>query len=259
MRCIGIDLAWSPRNPSGGFALEIDDGVAHQVDWWEGLGSDDQVVAFVAKATGPGAALVAVDAPIAVPNETGARPCDREITRVFGRFQAGAHPASRRMLGRYGGLRAERLAKRLVKELNLVHSPDIARQKPTRQLVEVYPHPGMVALFGLDKTLKYKRGRVKQRRAELRRLQYYLLTLSDGSPALHTSDDWRRDIGKLRGRSLKQYEDLLDSLFCAYAAAYCWTHGPLHYEVFGNVADGHILVPIPPDQRSRLGLPVREA
>ena len=258
MHCIGVDLAWSPRNSSGGFVLQVDGETAREIGWHRGLESDDEIIAFIAEVASTGPALVAVDAPLAVPNEGGARLCDREITRVFGRFQAGAHPASRRLLGRYGGLRAERLAKRIVGELGFAHDPYIERRTDTRQVVEVFPHPGMVALFGLDKTLKYKRGSVNQRRAELARLQACLLALADRAPALQVSDGWQRDIA-LNGRLLKQYEDLLDSLFCAFTVAYCWYHGPTHYQVFGSVKDGHILVPIPPDQRPRLGLTTRGA
>jgi predicted RNase H-like nuclease len=72
-------------------------------------------------------------------------------------------------------------------------------------------------------------------------------------------DGWQRDAAGLGGRLLKQYEDLLDGLFCAYTVAYCWYHGPFHYQIFGSVKDGHILVPIPPDQRPRLGLPLPRA
>jgi predicted RNase H-like nuclease len=255
IRCIGIDLAWSSRNTSGAFALEVEDGTAREVDWHFGLGSDDEIIAFIAEAAGDRPALVAIDGPIAVPNESGARSCDREITRVFGRFQAGAHPANRQALRRYGGLRVERLAKRVVAELGYAHDPRIAQQAATRQVLEAYPHPGMVALFGLEKTLKYKHGRIAQRRHELNRLQSHLLALAESVPALQLSDRWRRDIAGLRGHAFKQYEDLLDSLFCAYAAAYCWHHGPSHYVIFGSVKAGHILVPMPPDQRSRFGLP----
>lgn len=255
MRCVGIDLAWSPRNNSAGFALEVEGGVAREIAWCETLANDDQIMGFIDQMAGHGPALVAMDAPIAVPNASGARPCDREITRLFGRFQAGAHPANRRALGRYGGLRAERLARRIVQELAFAHHPYIDRHTATRQLIEVYPHPGMVSLFGLDRTLKYKRGPIDRRRAELDRLQAHLLALKNEVPALRVSGGWRQEITKLGGRALKQYEDLLDSLFCAYTVAYCWTHGPTHYEVFGTVEKGHILVPIPPKQRSRIGLP----
>ncbi len=254
MHCIGLDLAWSPRNTSGGFALEIDADAAREIDWCERLEDDDEILAFVAKTAGSGPALVAIDAPITVPNASGARPCDRQITGSFGRFHAGAHPANRRALKRYGGLRAERLSERIARELGFVLDPCIARQMANRQLVEVYPHPGMVALFGLDKALKYKRGPVEQRRKALGRLQAHLLALAHRIPALKVGEGWRRDLAALKGRRLKQYEDLLDSLFCAYAVAYCWYHGPDHYEIFGSVQDGHIVVPIPPEQRARLGL-----
>jgi predicted RNase H-like nuclease len=254
MRCVGIDLAWSPRNNSGGFALEVGDGVARELAWQDSLGSDGEILEFVARASGRGPALVAVDAPITIPNESGARGCDRDITRVFGRFQAGAHPANRRILGRYGELRPVGLASRLAEELGFVLDPYIARHTTRRQLIEVYPHPGMVALFGLDRTLKYKRGSVTQRRSELLRLQAYLLALASANPVLEVGDSWRREIEALRGRELKRYEDLLDSLFCAYTMAFCWHHGPGHYQVFGNVRDGHILVPLPPDQRDRFNL-----
>jgi predicted RNase H-like nuclease len=258
MRCIGIDLAWSPRNTSGGFALDVDDGIACQIAWRAGLHSDDDIIAFIAQAAGSGSALVAVDAPIAVPNETGARRCDRKVTRIFGRFQAGAHPANRRILRRYGGLRAERLANRIAAELGFAHDPYIARHTTRRQLIEVYPHPGMVMLFGLERTLKYKRGPVSQRRSELKRLQSHILALDSAVPKLQLKQAWRRDIVTLRGHQLKQYEDLLDSLFCAYTMAYCWHHGPEHYQVFGNIQDGHILVPIPPQGRQKLALPPAE-
>jgi predicted RNase H-like nuclease len=254
IRCIGIDLAWSERNASGAFGLEVADGTAREVGWRRGLKCDDEIIAFIAEVAGNRPALVAIDGPIAVPNESGARHCDREITRVFGRFQAGAHPANRRALRRYGGLRVERLAKRVVAELGYAHDPHIPRQTDTRQMLEVYPHPGMVALFGLEKTLKYKRGRIARRRHELNRLQSHLLALAESTPALQLSERWRRDIAGLRGHAFKRYEDLLDSLFCAYTAAYCWHFGPSHYVVFGTVKAGHILVPMPPDQRLRFGL-----
>jgi predicted RNase H-like nuclease len=228
--------------------------MARQIAWSDGLDNDDEIVRFIATASEQHPALVAIDAPLIVPNQAGARPCDREITRVFGRFQAGAHPANRRLLERYGGLRAERLTERIVQELGFAHNPYIARCASTRQVLEVYPHPAMVALFDLHRTLKYKRGSIEQRRTELGRLRCHLLTLVSAYPALSFENDWLPDVATLKGIALKRHEDLLDSLFCAYIAAYCWCHGSTHYEIFGSVREGYILVPIPPDQRSRFGL-----
>jgi predicted RNase H-like nuclease len=81
-------------------ALEERPSGAVWVDHTERLGDNDQVLNFVHRATGAGPALVAIDAPLIVPNQQGARPVDRQITALFGRYDAGCHPAYR---GRPGG------------------------------------------------------------------------------------------------------------------------------------------------------------
>ena len=94
MRFVGIDLAWSPRNPSGGAVLSADGRVLASTS---ALGGDNEVLDFVAEAlprNSPG--LVAIDAPLSVPNETGARPCDRQVASIFSRYDAAPYPANRR-------------------------------------------------------------------------------------------------------------------------------------------------------------------
>lgn len=84
MRFVGIDLAWSPRNRSGAAVLSADGRLVHAT---ASLGDDDEVSDYVASAIPTGVpGLVAIDAPLAVPNETGSRRCDREVAAVFGRF-----------------------------------------------------------------------------------------------------------------------------------------------------------------------------
>lgn len=260
MRCIGIDLAWSPRHRSGGAVLSAD---GHVLEATATLGSDDEIVAFVTgaiPADQPG--LVAVDAPLAVPNETGTRPCDRQVAEVFGSFQAAPYPANRRILGRYGGLRAESIRKRL-QALGFRFDPQIARQLPARQVFEVFPHPAAVSLFDLDQTLKYKtrpgRG-YPLRWHELESLRCHLASLSLAQPPLHLPPTMARmPIEGQRGRALKEAEDLLDALLCAYTALYAWVHGPGGYAVYGPDAtdsgedQGHILVPMTSRMWQRLG------
>ena len=92
---IGIDLAWSHRNPSGGAVIRDGLLLASTGE----LGSDDEIVAFVKQWLPDGApAVVAVDAPLRVPNLTGSRACDRELSAEWRRFEAGALPANRRLL-----------------------------------------------------------------------------------------------------------------------------------------------------------------
>ncbi len=56
--------------------------------------------------------------------------------------------------------------------------------------------------------------------------------------------------GGRRGGRLKEAEDLLDSIVCAYSVLYAWYHGPRYYAVYGTPPavdkkeSGHILVPM---------------
>ena len=96
MRFVGIDLAWSPRNPSGGAVLSAD---GRLLQCTSTLGGDNEVLDLIASAIPAGTpGLVAIDAPLAVPNQTGTRPCDRQVASIFGRFQAAPYPANRRNL-----------------------------------------------------------------------------------------------------------------------------------------------------------------
>ena len=53
------------------------------------------------------------------------------------------------------------------------------------------------------------------------------------------------DVANRRGRALREVEEALDALTCAYVAWYAWWHGPAQQLVYGDVASGHILVPHP--------------
>jgi histidinol-phosphate phosphatase family protein len=256
VRFVGIDLAWSPRNLSGGVILaaggELEATTAS-------LGDDDEIVDFVTSAVPadcPG--LVAIDAPLAVPNETGGRPCDAQVASIYGRFEAAPYQANRRTLRKYGGLRGEALRVRL-ERLGFRHDPWILRRTPTRQLVEVFPHPATVSLLHLERTLKYKarQGRGYELRwHELARLREGLVSLARAEPALHLPERLRSmPIKGLRGRAFKEVEDGLDAIVCAYGAAHAWFHGPRGYALYGNAAEGHILVPMTAQMWQRIKRP----
>jgi predicted RNase H-like nuclease len=241
MHFVGIDLAWSYRNPSAVVVLEGERAVA----WNEKIGSDEEIIAFLREVLGEKPALVAVDAPLVVPNERGLRSCDRELGAAFRRYEAAPHPANRLRFG--GRVRGEELVKKLEQD-GFIHSPLIEPLRETKQVVEVYPHPAAVTLFGLERTLKYKArpGRsLDFRKAELKRFMSLLKGLEKAFPALHAPAILNKDISPLNGRELKAFEDLVDALFCAYIALYCWTWGPQRYRVFGSKAEGYIIVPTP--------------
>ncbi|MCX7750658.1 MAG: DUF429 domain-containing protein [Candidatus Bipolaricaulota bacterium] len=244
MRFIGLDLAWSARNPSGGVVLAWDGKKAFPVTWDPALTGDEEVGAFVRDGMDAEGALVAVDAPLVVPNERGTRAGDRALTAAYRRHEAGTYPANRARLGPV--VRGEALLGRL-QALGFTHGPRIVRRTPVRHVVEVYPHAAAVELFGLSRTLKYKArpGRsVEFRWAELERLRELLGSLAWRTPSLVARDllDGVRIRGA-RGRALKAAEDLLDALLCAYIALHLWHWGEEGYRTFGDRESGYILVP----------------
>jgi predicted RNase H-like nuclease len=254
---IGIDLAWSGKNPSG-IAVVVDGCV---VDSSGEIGTDADILAFLrpwlegepqgrtrhvqGKAQGRQAAVVAIDAPLRVPNLTGARRCERTLAREWSWAQAAARPANRENLARAGAVRGEQLVKQLALAFGFVETTQIVARPGARYVCEVYPHPAMVALFSLHRTLKYKRGPRAARLPEFARYRECLASLRGAEPALEMPARLiEHDLHSLRGARLKAFEDELDAVFCAYVAGYLWHHGPARTQVFGNVDEGHILVPI---------------
>ena len=253
MRFIGIDLAWSPHNPSGGVALSASGRVLARTSE---LGSDAEVLDFVSQALPRGmSGIVAIDAPLAVPNETGARPCDKLVASVFGRYHAAPYPANRKNLRRYGGLRAEGIRQNLEAQ-GFCHDPKIGPLDERRRVMEVFPHPATVSLFHLNRTLKYKARSTRSydhRWHELGQLREHLVCLRESTPPLHLPPELASlPIEGLRGRRMKAVEDLLDALVCAYTALYAWHHGPRGYAIYGKAAEGSILVPMTPTMWERL-------
>ena len=116
-----------------------------------------------------------------------------------------------------------------------------------RVVLEVYPHAGLVALFDLPKSLKYKKGPVERRRAGLMELSEYLANLKHAKPPLRGNDRLSglldRDIGPIRGRDLKAHEDRLDGLVCAYLGYYFWYGRLTRNKIIGDVETGYIAIP----------------
>ena len=244
---IGLDLAWGSRNCTGGAVIQ--DG--RLVAATGVLRSDAEILRFVADHLPAGAAaVVAVDAPLCVPNFEGRRRCDHEVSLAWGPYEAGAYPANRRLLAVDGVVRGEGLAAALAADQGFTQVAPLPLRGEGRYVCEVFPHPAHVALFGLPRTLKYKR---KPRRsaddaaAEFARYQQLLAGLKLADPPLRGLEPWTSvDPATLRGRARQELEETLDAVTCAYVAWYAWWHGPLRQRVFGSVAEGHILTPLPP-------------
>ncbi len=110
-------------------------------------------------------------------------------------------------------------------------------------MIEVFPAPAQVRLFGLPKALPYKK---KQKRAwsgcqqalqqyidGLRALRHPQLTLPAGLVVA----------GEI-GRRYKDLEDQVDAVICAYVAALAWLDTS-RMEIFGTTREGYVVVPTP--------------
>ncbi|HEY0601405.1 MAG TPA: DUF429 domain-containing protein [Herpetosiphonaceae bacterium] len=247
MRFIGLDLAWSSRNPTGGAVIE-GEATSGRLTHTALLGSDDQVLRFVQEQAGDEPAIVAIDAPLSVPNQGGRRPAEVEITQMFARYHAGAHPVNRNRLARDGVVRGEALVEQLLKQ-GFEHRTEVTAQVPVRQIIEVYTHPAIVSIFDLQRIIRYKarpRRSHAERLAEFRVYQDRLRSLSQADPALVDTDELLSvDVGQLIKARLKDYEDILDGVMCAYIAQYLWRWGMTRAQVFGNLEQGYITSPVP--------------
>lgn len=238
---IGVDLAWkSDQNPTAAATLKGDAAgiVLHSL---ETLRSTDEVLRYL-RHEATEQTVIAIDAPLIITNETGQRLCETAVGRRYGKNHASCHTSN---LGLYKDAASVALTTALLDD-GFEH-PRINDDKQKRVVAEVYPHAAMVALFKLDRIIKYKKGPVASRRLGLEQLRVKLRALSQAEPPLIGSLTLEKllsvDLALLTGRSLKDYEDKLDAVFCAYLALYFWYWRWERNELFGDVLSGYILNP----------------
>lgn len=230
---VGIDLAWGERRPDGLCLLAGTRGkvghIAHGLTQGDG-----ELLGWLRRNLPAGIpSLLCLDAPVVCPNRTGSRPVDALTHRLFHREQAGAHPANRTRCAR-----PLRVAGKL-RRAGFVIATDWPRTP--RALIEVYPHPATVRWFGLDRTIKYKRGPVTARRRAFARLQRLLRRwLAQVAPEIPNQ---RPTADLLRARWSKDREDLTDALLCAMVGWQWAVRGRRALELLGDTRRGFIVVP----------------
>ncbi len=237
---LGIDLGWQ-TGPSGVCCLTLDQTTLSLVTL-DRLDTHGNVLDWIEQqAPASRAAMVAVDAPTIIPNPSGMREPDRQAHKQFGKYHAGCYPANQGLafapqLMAFG---------QALTDCGFAHAPTLEHQQVGRYQIEFFPHPAMVHLFGLARILKYKKGRIAQRRQELSRLRsLILLHLPHHTPRLDVTDLPAIPSG---GAALKAVEDQLDSIVCAYGAAHWWYWGHHRNQVLGDLNAGYIVVPTPYD------------
>ena len=130
-----------------------------------------------------------------------------------------------------------------------VHQAEVEAGTPARQIVEIHPHPALIALFNLETPLRYKsrpNHSLADRLNSFRRYQTLLRSLETATPAFTGADELlMQPLDTLGPAPLKRYEDQLDGVTCAYIAHYLWCWGMARARVFGNMERGYITTPVP--------------
>lgn len=240
MKFIGIDLGWKSQ-PSGLCCLELVGDRLHLLSL-ERIEAISDIFSWLNNCVQPkDNAIVAVDAPTIIPNLTGSRLPDRLTHKHFGRYHAGCYPAnlSLAFANRTVGFGLE------LENRGFSHAPEITPHWLGRYQIEVFPHPAIVELFNLPLILKYKKGRLLERRLELIKLHKYIVeVLPTLTPALnlYSHPVLFAEIPTI-GTALKALEDKLDSLICAYVGAYWWYWGLERNIVLGDRLAGYIVIP----------------
>lgn len=231
---VGLDLAWS----TGVTGLAVVDDAGRLLDSGS-CRTDDEIAAWLA-GFGP-VAVVGVDAPLVVPNATGQREAERAIGRAFGAYGASAHTVNRGTSGR-----ADPRAWRLAERFGWAVDPATPVGESRTVCLEVYPHPALVALFGLPYRLAYKKGPRERRRAGFAALVGHLESL----PELRAGESprWpglRAVVADPGPGDLDRVEDELDAVLCAHLA-WLWHHRPGALVVYGSADAGYVVAPPPP-------------
>ncbi len=236
---VGIDLAWS----SGWTGVAVADEAGRLVSS-DRFRSDDEIDAWLRWLPGR-PAVVAVDAPLVVPNPTGQRVAERLIGQAFSAFGASAHSSNQRMLGGQPS-RALRLAHR--HGWTVDPAVPLSAAGPTVCL-EVYPHPALVGLLRLPYRLDYKKGSTQRRRAGFDALLRHVESMRELD--LSASTRWAEIsdvVAAPTPGALDRVEDEVDAIVCAHLA-WRWCYRPDSLQVYGDLEHGYIVAPPPPSHR----------
>jgi predicted RNase H-like nuclease len=253
LKFVGIDLAWGEQNPSGGAIINADGTIAKASAL---LKSNEAICQFAGLDDLEGA-VVAIDAPLTVRNAGKCRPVEEQLTQIFWPYDAAPYPANLSNPAFQEGGRIRRLVKHLEGK-GFVQRAGALHQEEQRTLIEVFPSPAQVILFPCQnrrqhihcKGLRYKPKQDRPWAEVHNQWEIYrarLRSLECCSPPLKFSAQVNKQIGiditQHKGAGYKQFDDLLDGVFCAYLAYYFWYWGSGRSWILGDLENGCVTLP----------------
>lgn len=247
---LGIDAAWTAHHPAGVALVKIPQHgrprllrVARSyeefcrihenegIDWPSKVhGNEPNIPALLSiceKIAGATPNVIALDIPIGPQFITGRRAADKMVTSAYISRKAGTHSPTANRPGPISQMLFEQLSACGFEWLHA--KATVSQNKNSRVFIEVYPHPALIELLGLDERLKYKVSKlqkywpdiendkrwaaVTQNLARLRTaLDKHIAGVADWLP---TAKSFIKNGAMSR---LKGYEDALDAVVCAWIA-----------------------------------------
>ncbi|AMM22157.1 hypothetical protein AX769_01105 [Frondihabitans sp. PAMC 28766] len=249
MRFVGVDLAWGegtaakPANETGLCVID-EHGTVQGAGWARGI---EAVADWILTAVGESRAIVAVDAPLVVPNATGMREGEKQVGRAYGRWKVSANATNQALKWLGGVTLRDRLEEAGAVVVSGRHDP--AAQRPRVSLVECYPYTTLVGMNELgydDERPRYKRlprgvPPVEARAARAIAtddLIARLARLDTADPPLRLAShpvtaELLTSPTPLAGPAHKHREDLIDAALCAWTAAILHRHGEARVQLLG--------------------------
>ncbi|WP_193113213.1 DUF429 domain-containing protein [Sulfurimonas marina] len=218
---VGIDLAWGEKNLSG-FCVAKPQGKKLKIIELKLLKSIDEIIQAILQYKDH-KIYVGVDAPLVVPNETGNREIEKNFNKDFAKYKISMLPANKKLLSKYSPkIRSIELFEKLSKE-------GFQRDfKHNKVIFEVYTHSTIAMCFHNHEILPYKRKKGRSSEFIKEQLNIYKKYLFK---EFHSHPLLKQDVAELKGQSVKDYEDMLDSLTCSYAMWYCQYNDAKFYQV----------------------------
>ena len=236
-RYIGIDMAWAPRNSSGGAVLvPTDDGV--ELIESASLRAHEDILSFVARHRGRSGCIVALNAPLIVENVGGRRPCDQMLDEHFG-----AHHIDQYQVNTVNASHPRTMGRALIR---MGFEPNPMAQGD--RVIETYNQATQILLFDQDRPVRLKSGPVGARKDAVARLREVLHEkLGEAVPMLLDSPALEElveaDLPSSNGSRVGELEERIEALMCAYTAAYLDIRGPEDCAFLGDLRDGYVLLP----------------
>lgn len=240
IRYLGLDLGWTPRDPSGGAVLETTESGNLILVTAESLRTHEDTLRWVSKNRGRGHCTLTVNAPVIIENLSGSRPCDRLLLEHFGRFKIDEYANNN-----ISASHPRTMAKAWMR---MGFDPDPGSESD--RIIETHFQAAQIMLFGLDRPVRIKSGPIGSRKESVDRLRELIQErMMDGTPELEPSDalDSILDahLPDLNGTRIGELEERIEALITAYVGAVLGQVGGDACAFLGDLDKGYILLPDP--------------